>query len=68
MNKCFIKTLIKSETMCLVLERLFKKTLCVRYFTEMILGSFGNVPVNKNRQFVLAILLGSLRDHCVYKQ
>ena len=28
---------------------------------HMILRSFGNVPVNKRRQYVLAILLGLLR-------
>ena len=29
----------------------------------MILGSFGNEPVNKIRHYVLAVILGSLKDH-----
>ena len=46
----------------LVLDHLFKQTLCVRYFTEMILVSFGNEPVNISRYYVLAILIGLLGD------
>ena len=49
----------------LVLEKLFKHTLCVTYFTELILGSFGNGAVNKIIHYVLAILLGLLRDNYV---
>ena len=52
----------------LVLYHLFNHTLCVRYFTELILGSFGNVTVNKIRHCVLAILLGLFRDHYVTSQ
>ena len=44
----------------LVLNKVFKQTLCFGYFTELILGSFGNGPVNKSRHYVLAILLGLL--------
>ena len=41
----------------LVLDQFLKQTLSVRYFTGLILGSFGNGPVNKIRHFVLTILL-----------
>ena len=34
--------------------------LCVRSFTEFVLGSFGNEAVNKLRYYVLSILLGLL--------
>ena len=30
----------------------------LRYFTKLSLDSYGNVPVNKSRHYVLAILLG----------
>ena len=46
----------------LVLNKLFNQTTRDSYFTEISLGSFGNVPVNKSRHYVLAILLGLLRD------
>ena len=46
----------------LVFEKWFKQTLCFRYFTETISRSFGNIPVNKIRQCVFAIILGLLRD------
>ena len=32
----------------LVLGMLYRQTLSVIYFTELVLGSFGNVPVNKS--------------------
>ena len=37
--------------------------MCVRYFSEMVLVSFGNGTVNKRRHCVLAILLGLFIDH-----
>ena len=46
----------------MLLDQLFNQTLIVSYFTELILESFGNVPVNKIRHYVLAILLGLFRD------
>ena len=52
----------------LVLDKLFKKTPCVRYFTDVFWGSFGNVPVTKNRHFVLDVLLVLLRDHYIMNQ
>ena len=48
---------IKSDTMLdfslswfrgkLIIDMWLHKTLCVRYFTELIWGTFGNWPVNK---------------------
>ena len=52
----------------LALDQRFKKTLCVTYFTELILVSFGNVPVNKSIHYVFDILLGLFRDHYVILQ
>ena len=52
----------------LVLDQLFNQTLCVCYFTELILGLFGNGPVNKIIHCVLAILLGLFRDHYATNQ
>ena len=49
----------------LVLEQWFRQTLCVRYFTGIILSSIGDVPVNKIRHYALAILLGLLSYHYV---
>ena len=45
--------------------QVIKHKIYVRYYNEMILCSFGNVLVNKIIQYVLAILLGLLWDHCV---
>ena len=47
------------------MDKWFKQTLRVSYFTELVLGSFGNGPVNKTRHFVLDILLGLLRYHLI---
>ena len=47
----------------LVLEKLFKKKLCVSYSTDMILLSFVNVPVNRSNYFLLDILPGVLWGH-----
>ena len=52
----------------LVLEQWFKQTLYVSYYTGMISGSIGNVPVNKSRYYVLHIIPGILWDHSVTKQ
>ena len=52
----------------LVLDQRFKQTLCVSYFTEMVLGLFGNGPVNKSIHYVLSILLGLLRDNYIMNQ
>ena len=45
----------------LALGQWFNQTLCVSHFNELILGSFGNIPVNKSRHYVLYILPGLLR-------
>ena len=47
----------------LVSEFIFDQQLCVSYFNELILGSFGNEPVNKIRHYVLVILPCLLRDN-----
>ena len=63
MNKtgqCVLADLTNLLGVTLVLNKGFKQTLCFGYFTELILGSFGNGPVNKSRHYVLAILLGLL--------
>ena len=52
----------------LVLAKWFKHKICVIYFTETISGSFGNEQVNKIRHYVLPIILGLIRDHCVMKK
>ena len=52
----------------MVLDQRFKPTLCVSYFTELISGSFGNVPEEKSRHYVLAILLDVFRDYSITKQ
>ena len=49
----------------LVLKKWFKHTLCATYFTELILGSFGNGAVNKIKHYVLDILLVLLRGNYV---
>ena len=49
----------------LVLDQWLKKTIRVRYFTELISDSFGNGPMNKIRNYMLDILPGLLRDHFV---
>ena len=49
----------------LVFDQWYKQTLYVSYFTQLVLGSFGNGQVNKIRQYVLAILLSLLRDNYV---
>ena len=49
----------------LVLCKWFNQMLCDRYFTDLILGSFGNRPVNKSRYHVLAVLLLLLRNHYI---
>ena len=49
----------------LVLDKWFKQTLCVKYFTELFLGSFDNVPDIKTRHYLLAIILGLMRDYYV---
>ena len=46
----------------MVLNQGYKEKLCVRYFTELSSGSFGNGPVNKIKHYVLAILLFLFRD------
>ena len=46
----------------LVLYQWFNQTLCVKYFTEMISGSFDNRPVNKIRHCVFSILIGLFMD------
>ena len=50
------------------MERLFNHTISVGYFTEMILGLFGNGLVNKIRHYVLATLTGLLRYHSIIGQ
>ena len=45
----------------------FKQTLWFCYFTEMILGSFGNGPMNKIRHHVLGILLLLFNNHSIPK-
>ena len=52
----------------MVFDQRFKQTLGVSYFTEMILGSNVNGPVNKIRHYVLAILPGLLRDNYAINQ
>ena len=52
----------------LVFDQWYKQTLYVSYSTEFILGSFGNGQANKTRLYVLAIILGLLRDHSVKTQ
>ena len=47
----------------LVFYQWYKQTICLIYFTEIIPVSFGIGPVNKCRQYLLAILLGLLRDN-----
>ena len=54
--------------MYLLLDQLFNKKLWVSYFTETILDSFYNEQVNENRHYLLAVLLGLLRDHSVMKE
>ena len=49
----------------LVMEKWFNQTLCVSYFTELILGSFGYGPVNKSRHYVLDNQPDLLGDHFV---
>ena len=49
----------------LVLWKWLYLTLCVRLFSELILGSFGDGQVNKSRHYALAILLVLLRDNYV---
>ena len=39
--------------------------ICVSYFSDLILGSFGNEPLNKSRHYVLLILLCLFRDNYV---
>ena len=53
---------LTSVLVSLVLDKWFNQTLCVSYFTELVLGSFGDGPVNKCRHYMLAILIGLLRD------
>ena len=48
----------------LVIDQKIKKTLCVRYFTEWILGSFGYLAVKK-RKSMLAILPSIFWIHSV---
>ena len=47
------------------MERLFNHTISVGYFTEMILGLFGNGLVNKTRHDVFPLFLGLFRDTSV---
>ena len=49
-------------------DHLFNHTLFLRYFNEIISGSFGNGPVDKSRYYVLDITIYSLRDQYVYSQ
>ena len=60
MNKIIHYVLSKSLTLLevhLVLDQLSMQALCVSYFNYIILGSFGNVPVNKIGHYVLATLM-----------
>ena len=41
----------------LVFDHFFNYTLFVSYITEIVLGSFGNVQMNRRREYMLAILL-----------
>ena len=49
----------------MVIDKLLNHTLCVSYFTELILGIFGSLPVNSelSRHFWLAILLFAI--YCI---
>ena len=49
----------------MVFEQWYNNTICVRYYTDMISGSFGNGRVNKISQYALVILLGLLSDSSV---
>ena len=42
----------------LALDHLFNQALYFSYFTEMVLGSYDNGPVNKILHYVLPIILG----------
>ena len=50
----------------MVLDQWFMHTLCVRYFTELRSGPFDNRSVNEIKHYLLAILIGLLRDHSIY--
>ena len=39
----------------MILNQWLNTALCVRYFTELISGSFDNVPMNKTRHYVFDI-------------
>ena len=52
----------------MVLEQWFNHKLGVRYFTELISGSFGNRTVNKIRNSVLDIPPSLLWDNCAAKK
>ena len=47
----------------LVFDQWFKQTLCVSHFTDIILSSYVNGPVNKSRYNMLDHLLVLLGDH-----
>ena len=49
----------------LVLDNWLKQTLCFSCFVDIILESFGNVPMNINRPYGLTIILGLFNDHYV---
>ena len=52
----------------LLFHQWFNQTLCVSYYTEMILGSNEIGPVNKIRQNELAILLDVFMNQSVMYQ
>ena len=71
MNKIvhyLLANLLTSSVVPSELDQWFKHTLCVSYFTEIISGPFGNVPVNKIRHYVLAIIPGLLGGHYITNQ
>ena len=71
MNKNIHYVLENSLTLLginMLLGQCFMQTLCFSYFTELILGSFGNGTVNKSTQYVLETLKETIISHYVTNQ
>ena len=52
----------------LVSEKIYKQKIRVGYFTDIIKGSFGDVPDNQIRHYMLDTLIGLLIEHYIKKR